>query len=108
MRQHAGDVAAGEHRHHPGHAAGGSAIDAPDAGMRMGTPQHAGIEHIREAQVVDEGAAAGHQPGVFEAFQGLAYVTHLVPPALTFPCLPIPLRISVLALWPDNRASAAY
>jgi hypothetical protein len=76
--------------------------------MRMGTAQHAGIEHVRETQIVDEGAVAGHQSGVFEAFQGLAYVTHRVPPALTFPCVPSPLRISVLALWPDNRASAAY
>jgi hypothetical protein len=70
ISQHARDVAAGEHCHHTGQKAGGRDIDGPDAGTCVGTPKDAGVEHVWESNIIDEGAVAGHKFGVFEAFQG--------------------------------------
>ena len=52
----------------------------PGSGMRMLTPQHSRVQHVWEREVTHEGPVAGHQPGVFKPFDGLAYVAHPHPP----------------------------
>jgi hypothetical protein len=34
--------------------------------MGMGTAQHNGVQHARQAEIIDKGALPGHEPRIFK------------------------------------------
>jgi hypothetical protein len=70
ITSHPSNVRPGEHRPRSGQPAGGLA----------GTPQHAGVEHVRELNIIDKGTMAGQKPRGFAALQRLVYIApHALP-----------------------------
>ncbi len=59
-------VGGGEHRAHAGHGPRRGRIDAPDAGAGERTAHERRVQHPGQRDVVDVGAVAGEEPGVFD------------------------------------------
>ena len=58
-------IGGGEHCAHTGQCQRFGRVDAADAGPRQRAAHEAGVQHAGPGDVVDEGAVAGEQPGVF-------------------------------------------
>jgi hypothetical protein len=78
--QDARDIRPSQDGYDTGQASGSGRIDRADAGMRIWTPQHGGMEHIWELDIIYERAATRDEFGVFKPFHRLTDVVHLVPP----------------------------
>src|SRR5262249_6384955 len=65
-------INAGEHAKHPRHRFGLHSIDADDARVRVRGAQHYRVALVLDVAIVAEEAAAGHEPLVLLARDGLA------------------------------------
>ena len=62
-----GELLAGEHGAHERVRLGGQRVDGDDPGAGVRAAQHGGVQHAGQRDVVDEPAAAAHEPGVLFA-----------------------------------------
>ena len=65
-------IRAGEYSEHAGHGAGGSRVDAQDAGVRVRRADHRRMGLALDGKIVGETALAGHQALIFPPAQRLA------------------------------------
>jgi hypothetical protein len=60
------EVCSREYRYDTGEGTGGCGIDGKNTRMGMGTAQHNGVQHTRQAEIIDKGALSGHEPRIFK------------------------------------------
>ena len=71
------EVVGREHGAHTGQRKGRRRVDALDARPRERAAHEARVQHARPGDVVDERAMAGEQPGVLDAGDSSACVSHV-------------------------------
>ncbi len=80
-----GYVLAGQDRHDARKSRGGADIDREDARMSVRAPEHGGMQHIGQVDIVDVASLPGEQARIFHALDAFAYPFQLLAGPFTLP-----------------------